>query len=108
MGIGGAENFVTSELCGDNLADNVSVGEPNDKTVLGRVVFVLGLSNEALARIIVGFARPSALVFGLEAACPKGQRPTCHQRRFYLPEVRTVLDKLSERHGNGRPAQMVT
>jgi hypothetical protein len=77
MGIGGAEDFVTSELCSDNLADDVSVGEPNDKTVLGRVVFVLGLGNEALAGIIVGFACPSALVFGLEAACRKGQRSTC-------------------------------
>jgi hypothetical protein len=75
MGIGGAEDFIASELRGDNLADDVSVGESNDKAVLGRVVFVLGLSNEALAGIVVGLACPSALVFGLEAACRKGQLP---------------------------------
>jgi hypothetical protein len=68
VGIGSAEDFVASKLRSDKLADDVSIGESNDKTVLGRIVFVLGLSNEALAGVVVGLARSSALVFGLEAA----------------------------------------
>jgi hypothetical protein len=68
VGIGGAEDFVASKLRGDKLADDVSVGESNDETVLGRVVFVLGLGNEALAGVVVGLACSSTLVFGLEAA----------------------------------------
>jgi hypothetical protein len=68
MGIGRAEDFVASKLRSDNLANDVSIGESNDKTVFGRVVFVLGLSNEALAGVVVGLACSSALVLGLEAA----------------------------------------
>jgi hypothetical protein len=67
VGIGGAKDFVSTELRSDKLADDVSVGESNDKTVLGRVVFVLGLSDEALAGVVVGLACSSALVLGLEA-----------------------------------------
>jgi hypothetical protein len=73
VGIGGAKDFVSTELRSDKLADDVSVGESNDKTVLGRVVFVLGLSDEALAGVVVGLACSSALVLGLEAAAEQGQ-----------------------------------
>ena len=73
MGIGSAEDLVATKLRSDNLADDVSVGESNDKTIFGRVVFVLGLSNEALASVVVGLACSSALVLGLEAAAEQGQ-----------------------------------
>ena len=73
MGIGSAEDFVATKLRSDNLADDVSVGESNDKTIFGRVVFVLGLSNEALASVVVSLACSSALVLGLEAAAEQGQ-----------------------------------
>ena len=68
MGIGSAEDLVASKLRSDNLADDVSVGESNDKTIFGRGVFVFGLSNETLASVVVRLARSSALVLGLEAA----------------------------------------
>lgn len=48
--------------------DDVAVGEPDDQAVLGRIVLVLGLGDEALASVVVGLARLSALVLGLEAA----------------------------------------
>lgn len=41
VGVGGAEDFVASELRGDDLADDVLVGEANDQAVLGGVVLVL-------------------------------------------------------------------
>ena len=71
MGIGSAEDFVTSKLSSDELADDVPVGESDDKTVFGSVVFVLGLRNQALAGKVVGLACSSALVLGLEAACER-------------------------------------
>jgi hypothetical protein len=73
MGIGSAEDFIATNLRSDNLADDVSVGKSNDKTIFGRVVFVLGLRNEALASVVVGLACSSALVLGLEAAAEQGQ-----------------------------------
>jgi len=48
------KNKVTLELGVDDLADNVSVGEANNKTVLGGVVLVLGLNDETLASVVVG------------------------------------------------------
>jgi len=99
MGIGSAEDFVATKLRSDNLADNVSVGESNDKTIFGRVVFVLGLSNEALASVVVSLACSSALVLGLEAAAETGSAAARGQVSRDVPEVRAVLDKLSERHG---------
>ena len=45
--------FPQGRLC---LADDVLVGEADDETVLGRIVLVLGLGNQPLARIVVGYA----------------------------------------------------
>jgi hypothetical protein len=72
VGIGGTEDFVAGKLGSDKLADDVSVGESNDEAVLGRVVFVLGLRDKALAGVVVGLACSSALVLGLEAALKEG------------------------------------
>lgn len=65
--VGRDEDLVTSELRADDLGDDVAVGESNDKAVLGRIVLVLGLGDEALAGVVVGLALTSALVLGLEA-----------------------------------------
>lgn len=51
-----------------NVHDDVAVGESDDQAVLGRIVLVLGLGDKALASVVVGLARLSALVLGLEAA----------------------------------------
>lgn len=47
--------------------DDVPVGEADDQAVLGSIVLVLGLGDQALAGIVVGLSGPSALVLGLEA-----------------------------------------
>jgi len=75
VGVGSSEDLVAGDLGGDDLADDVAVGEANNKTILGCVVLVLGLGDEALASVVVGLTRPASLVLRLEAT-----------------EVRAVLD----------------
>lgn len=43
--VGGTKDLVARDLGGDNLADNILVGEADNEAVLGSVVFVLGLSD---------------------------------------------------------------
>lgn len=65
-GIG--RHVLAGDLGGDDLADDVAVGEADDKTVFGCIVFVLGLCDEAFAGVVVGFTLATTLVFGLIAA----------------------------------------
>lgn len=80
VGVGSGEDLVTGDLGGDDLGDDVAVGEADNKTVLWSIVLVLGLGDEALASIVVGLSGTAALVLSLEATV-----------------VRGVLDKLGER-----------
>jgi hypothetical protein len=66
--VGRGEDLVTVDLGGDDLGDDVAVGEADNQAVLGRIVLVLGLGDEALAGVVVGLALPPALELGLEAA----------------------------------------
>lgn len=66
--VSGGEDLVTVDLRGHHLSDDVPVGETDDQAVLGRIVLVLGLGDQALAGIVVGLALPPALELGLEAA----------------------------------------
>ena len=59
---------LASDLRGHNLADDVFVGEADNETVFGGIVFVFGLGDETLAGVIVGFALSATLVFRLVAA----------------------------------------
>ena len=68
VGVGGDEDLVAGDLRGDDLGDDVLVGEADDEAVLGRIVLVLGLGDEALAGVVVGLTRPAALVLDLVAA----------------------------------------
>jgi hypothetical protein len=54
MSISRGKNKVTLELGVHDLADDVSVGEADNKTVLGGVVLVLGLNDKTLASVVVG------------------------------------------------------
>lgn len=67
VGVGGSEDFVTTNLRSDNLADDVAVGEADDETVFGRIVFVLGLADETLASVVIGFSLAAATVLDLVA-----------------------------------------
>lgn len=72
--VSGAEDLVAGDFGGDDLGDDVTVGEANDKAVFGSIVFVLGLSDETLPGVVVGFALATTLVFDLVAARSGYQR----------------------------------
>ena len=103
VGVGRDEDLVTSDLGGDDLHDDTFlVREANDEAVLGRIVLVLGLGDEALASVVVGLALASALVLRLVATVVLVSIPArnCRlksQARGYSPEVGAVLNQLVER-----------
>jgi hypothetical protein len=68
VGVGRDEDLVAGDLGGDDLGDDVAVGEADHQAVLGRIVLVLGLGDEALAGVVVGLTRASAGVLHLETA----------------------------------------
>jgi hypothetical protein len=68
VGVGSDQDLVTRDLRADDLHDDVLVGEADDQAVLGSIVLVLGLGDEALTGIVVGLSLTSALVLGLVAA----------------------------------------
>lgn len=68
VGVSSGVDLVASDLSGDDLGDDVTVGEADDETVLGRVVLVLGLGDQALTGIVVGLTLTTTLELGLEAA----------------------------------------
>lgn len=49
------------------MADDILIGEADNEAVFRSVVFVLGLGDEALASVVVGFTCSTTLVLGLEA-----------------------------------------
>ena len=68
VAVGSAEDLVTGDLRVDDLSDDVAVGETNDHAVLGRIVLVLGLGDQALTGIVVGLTLTTTAVLGLVAA----------------------------------------
>jgi len=68
VGVSGHQDLVTTKLSGHDLADDVAVGEPNDKTVLGGTILVLGLGDKTTTGLVVGLTVAAALVLHLETA----------------------------------------
>lgn len=67
MGVGRSDDNVSLDLGKDQLADDFGVGEADDEAVLGSVVLVLVLDDQALTGIVVGLTLASSAVFDLEA-----------------------------------------
>lgn len=67
VGVGGGENQIADDAGGDDLGDDVLVGESDDEPVLGCVVFVLVLVDEADSGSVIGLSLSSSLVLNLEA-----------------------------------------
>ena len=88
VGVGGAEDLVAGEFGGDDLADDVFVGEADYEAVFGGVVLVFGLGDETFAGVVVGLALSAALVFCLVAA------------------VERWVNRLSERVRRGRDTHL--
>lgn len=108
VGVGSGEDLVTGDLRGNDLGDDVAVGEADNQAVLGRVVLVLGLGDQTLAGIVVGLSGSTALVLGLEAAATHvsiaifgvfsiAETIAEIALGYYSPVVGTALDYLVER-----------
>ena len=82
VGVCCAENLVARDFRGHDLADDIAVGETNDQTIFGGIVFILGLGGEALASIVVRLSRSTPLVLGLVAAGKTSDR--CKEPRMRL------------------------
>ena len=68
VGVRGRKDLVTVQVGRDDLGNDVAVGEADNHAVLGRIVLVLGLGDEALASVVISLALTTALELGLEAA----------------------------------------
>lgn len=68
VGVRRDEDLVAADLGSHELGDDVLVGETDDQAVLGRIVLVLGLGDEALTGVVIGLALTTALELGLVAA----------------------------------------
>jgi hypothetical protein len=55
VGVGSSQAHVTLDLGVHDLTDNVLVGDSDNESVFRRVVLVLGLADQSLASIVVGF-----------------------------------------------------
>ena len=66
--VGCAKDLVAGDFGGNDLADDIFVGEADDEAVLGSIVFVLGLGDKTLAGVVVRLACTTTLVLGLIAA----------------------------------------
>lgn len=71
VSVGSGEDLVTGDLRADDLHDDVLVGEADNQAVLGSIVLVLGLGDEALTGVVVGLSLTSSLVLSLEATISK-------------------------------------
>ena len=67
VGVSCAEDLIAGDFGGDDLNDDVAVGETDNQAILGCVVLVLGLGDETLSGVVVGLTRPTTLVLGLVA-----------------------------------------
>ena len=59
------EDDIALDLGRDDLHRDVLVAEAHDEAVLGRIVLVLGLGDQALAGIVIGLAGLATLVLDL-------------------------------------------
>lgn len=80
MSIGSSQDLITGQLGINKLTNHISVGEANDKAVLGSVVLVLILDDETLTGIVVRLSLTATTVLDLVTL-----------------EVGLVLDQLDER-----------
>ena len=67
VGVGGAKDLIPRDLGGNDLTDDIFVGEADDQAIFGGIVFVLSLGYETLACVIVGLSSLTTLILGLIA-----------------------------------------
>lgn len=94
VGVRGHEDLVAGDLGGNDLSNDVLVGEADDKAVLGRIVLVLRLGDQPLTGIVIGCAQSvqvAASEFGNERTLSRAAALVLH---LVPGEVGVVLDKL--------------
>ena len=67
VSIGRSNDKVSLNLGVYNLADNISIGETNNQTILGGIVLVLVLNDQAFASIVISLALTASAILDLEA-----------------------------------------
>ena len=67
MRIGSAYNTITFDTGEGNLYGDVLVGQTYDQTILGCIVFVLILEDQAFTGIVIGFTLTTPAEFNLVA-----------------------------------------
>jgi len=67
VGVGSDQNVISSDLGGDDLGDDVLVGETDDESVSRCVVLVLVLGYKSFSGTVVGLSLASPAVLDLEA-----------------------------------------
>ena len=65
VGVCSSEDLVAGDLGGDDLHDDIAVGESDNEAVLRSIVLVFGLGDETLSCIVIGLSNTTALVLGL-------------------------------------------
>ena len=65
MRVGSAKHLVAGDLRRDDLADDIVIGKADNETVLGSIVLVFCLGDQALTGIVVGLTGPATFVLGL-------------------------------------------
>jgi len=81
MGVSSSHDVITIDARVNDLADAVTVGETNNKTILGGVVFVLVLDYKTKTLIIISLTLTTTTILGLETL-----------------EISLILKNLLERH----------
>jgi len=101
VGVCGDKDLVTGELRGDDLSNDVAVGETDDETVFWCIVLVLCLGDQTLACVVIGLSGTTALVLSLVTTEMIVSIPIAIEilstRSSDIPVVRRVLDQLCER-----------
>ena len=82
MSVRSAEDFIASDLRGDDLTDDILIGEADNEAILGSVVFIFCLGDETLASVVVGFPGSTTLVLGLVAAMPLSVASCCMEFQY--------------------------
>jgi len=85
VGVCVGDDNIVGEVGGDNLADDVAVGDAHNKSVLGGLVFVLVLLDESLTCVVVGLTLASSSkldLVALEISFVLNYFNVCHVETF--------------------------
>ena len=84
MSVRSAEDLIASDLRGDDLTDDVLVGEANNEAILGSVVFIFCLGDETLAGVVISLSCSTTLVLGLVTAVLLSVASCCMEFQYRL------------------------